>query len=76
MKAKNRDDRMQEQKNEWGKEAPDAVHTFCATHALPSQSPNPGGLPSAIWPDHVLVLQMLGSFLAAEESPSLQGLQL
>lgn len=79
MRAKNRNDRMQEQKNEGGKEAPEAVHTFSATHAFPSQTPNPGWLPSAIWLDPVpgpWSFQVLRSFLAGEESPSLQELQL
>ena len=41
MKTKNRKDRMQEQKNEWGKEAPEASHIFSATLALPSPAPSP-----------------------------------
>lgn len=44
VRAKNRNDRMQEQKNEGGKEAPKLFHTFSAIHALPSQTPNPGWL--------------------------------
>lgn len=35
MKAKNRKDRMQEQKNEWGKEAPEASHPYVLCYTRP-----------------------------------------
>lgn len=41
MKTKNRKDRMQEQKNEWGKEAPEASRPYIlCSLALPSPAPS------------------------------------
>lgn len=49
LRAKNRNERMQEQKDERGKEAPKVVPDI---HVLPSQAPNPSWLLSTIWLDH------------------------
>lgn len=35
MKTKNRKDRMQEQKNEWGKEAPEASRPYILCYTRP-----------------------------------------
>ena len=42
MKAKNRKDRMQERKNEWGKEVPGASRPYILCYTCPpSPSPQP-----------------------------------